>query len=313
MWTQNMLIEDNLIEGTGWQRMELSWEAGGIKVHQARNALFRRNVIRHTIGCDSIWMDVDNYNCRLTQNVLIDGINSREHIFMECGRDEETLIDNNIIWNVEGRYDRSQIKTVMGSAPWYRDVQEEIANGYGIYGEGTDRLRIVNNLIGKCNNSGYFCKVVAFRINKRGGTARENHFYNNVFYDCKEAAIKMANNHNYAEGNAYVKMPPMGGYLRILYPAPTMCLDLDAWQEFGGYDGKGGYDKTGVAGDLFDIDIDSAKLEMTVTMKAKVADISADEKTPTDFTGAEATGKRLPGPFAALKDGTMTIHIDPRK
>lgn len=33
LFAQHMLIEDNLIEGTGWQKMELSWEAGGIKLH----------------------------------------------------------------------------------------------------------------------------------------------------------------------------------------------------------------------------------------------------------------------------------------
>jgi hypothetical protein len=258
-------------------------------------------------------MDMHNYNCRLTGNVLIDGIDSREHIFMECGRDEETLIDNNIIWNVEGRYDKSLIKEVQGSAPWYRDVQEEIANGYGIYGEGTDRLRIVNNLIGRCNNSGYFCKVVAFRIGGRGGTARENHFYNNVFYDCKEAAIKLANNHNYAEGNAYVKMPPQGGYLRIIYPAPTMCLDLAAWQEFGGYEGRGGFDKTGLAAEVLDIDIDSAALQMSITVREGLHEVASDEKTPSDFAGAKTPAQRLPGPFTGLKTGTQTFSIDLRK
>ena len=38
MWVSGMLIEDNLIEGTGWQRMELSWEAGGIKLHNSVNS-----------------------------------------------------------------------------------------------------------------------------------------------------------------------------------------------------------------------------------------------------------------------------------
>jgi hypothetical protein len=43
------------------------------------------------------------------------------------------------------------------------------------YLEGTDRLRIVNNLIGKCKKAGYFAKVVAFWVcPKRGGTSREN-------------------------------------------------------------------------------------------------------------------------------------------
>jgi hypothetical protein len=120
LFVKNMLIEDNLIEGTGWQRMELSWEAGGIKVHNAVNSLIRRNVIRECYGCDALWMDVANENCRITQNLFVDGIDSREHIFIECSRDRENLIDNNIIWNVEGRYDRKSVP----AEPGYRLVQD---------------------------------------------------------------------------------------------------------------------------------------------------------------------------------------------
>ncbi|MBN2385825.1 MAG: right-handed parallel beta-helix repeat-containing protein, partial [Anaerolineales bacterium] len=76
MFVRNMLIEDNSIVGTGWQRMELSWEAGGIKVHNAVDSLIRRNVFKECIGCDALWMDVGNENCRVTSNLFIDGIDS---------------------------------------------------------------------------------------------------------------------------------------------------------------------------------------------------------------------------------------------
>jgi hypothetical protein len=307
MGTTGLLVEDCLIYGTGWQRMELSWEAGGIKVHNAIDALFRGNIIAHTIGCDSLWMDVGNYNCRVTGNLFIDGIESREHIFMECNRDREAMIDNNIIWNVEGRYDRSKIKMTSGSAPWYRDVQEEIANGYGIYGEGTDRLRISNNLIGKCNDSGYFAKTVAFRLMGRGGTARLNKFYGNIFYECGEAAIKMTNPHNEAEGNAYARMPFTGGYLRVLYPAPSLVLDLPSWQEFCGFD------KEGCLCDM-EIGIDSETYLMTVELKGELPPVQADPKSNVDYFSAECTGaRRAAGPFSGLKPGKTVFSVDPRK
>ena len=307
MNTKNLLIEDNLIEGTGWQRMELSWEAGGIKVHNAENALFRRNVISKTIGCDSIWMDVENYNCRLTGNLLIDGIKSREHIFMECSRDRETMIDNNIIWNVEGRFDVNSIPKEQGSSGWYKDQQLSIENGYGIYAEGTDRLRIVNNLIGKCHDAGFFAKVVAFRMMRRGGTARECKFFNNLFYDCGSAAIKFPNPHNQAEGNAYAKMPRAGGYLRILQPAPTMCLDLDAWREFCGFD------INGCISDI-DIEIDSNKLEMKINLKTELPKINTDEKAKTDyFLNAVNDDLRIAGPLSCISPGKTVINIDPRR
>jgi hypothetical protein len=307
MGTRSLLVEDNRIDGTGWQRMELSWEAGAIKVHHAIDALFRRNIIAHTIGCDSIWMDVGNHNCRLTGNLLIDGIDSREHIFMECTRDRETMIDNNIIWSVAGRYDRGKVKTVSGSAPWYRDVQEEIANGYGIYGEGTDRLRICNNLIGECNNSGYYAKTVAFRLSGRGGTSRLNKFYNNIFYDCGEAAIKFPNPHNEAEGNVYAKMPATGGYLRVIYPAPSMCLDLAAWQEFCGFDKQGCIREMSIA-------IDVEKWEMTVELKEDLPTVPSDSKSNTDYwTQAVSGEKRVAGPFPKLGAGKTVLNIDPRR
>jgi len=303
---RNVLIEDNLIEGTGWQRMELSWEAGGIKFHHAKNCLIRRNVFRKCYGCDALWLDVGNDNNRITSNVFVDGIDSREHIFIECTRDVENLIDNNIIWNVEGRYDRSKVPEEPGSSGWYKSTELPYVNGYGIYLEGTDRLRIVNNLIGKCRKSGFFAKVVAFRLMpKRGGTSRDNKFFNNIFYDCGEAAIILPNQHNKLDGNAYGKMPP--GYLRVMYPEPEMCLDLETWQEFCGFDLNGCTFNA-------EININSDDLTMEVILKEDLPEIEADEKVCTDYFGNKVERKRIAGPFPGIKAGEKFVfNIDPRK
>lgn len=302
--TTNLLIEDNYIVGTGWQRMELSWEAGGIKLHHAVNALIRRNVIKQTYGCDSLWLDVGNRNCRITSNLFLDAIDSREHLFIECTRDGENLIDNNIIWNVEGRYDRSKVVEEKGSAGWYRTTEPLVKNGYGIYLEGTDRLRIVNNLIGRCHMAGFFAKVVAFRITNRGGTSRENKFYNNLFYDCGDAAIILPNEHNEVEGNAYAKMP--GGFLRVMYPEPEMCLDLPTWQEFLGFDLTGGvYD--------IEIDINSDDLTMEVKFKEEIPPLKQDEKVCTDYFGNVVEGERPAGPIADWQERKARFSIDPRR
>jgi hypothetical protein len=305
MFVKNMLIEDNLITGTGWQRMELSWEAGGIKLHNSVNSLIRRNIIRECYGCDALWLDVGNENNRITSNLFIDGIQSREHIFIECTRDAENLIDNNIIWNVEGRYDKNAIKEEPGSSGWYKTTETDVRNGYGIYLEGTDRLRMVNNLIGKCDKAGFFAKVVAFRLMiKRGGTSRENKFFNNLFYQCGEAAVILPNQHNQLEGNAYSKMP--GGYLRVMYPEPEMCLDLQAWQEFCGFD------MTGCVCDM-EIDINSRELTMDVTIHGKLPAIAADEKACTDYFGEKVEGLRAAGPFTGMESGKVRFNIDPRR
>ena len=319
-----LLIEDNLIQGTGWQKMELSWEAGGIKVHNCVDSVYRRNIFSKTIRCDALWMDCGNENNRITQNLFLDGLHAREAIFMECSRGGENLFDNNIIWNVEGRFNEADVKVTAGSASWYAMGEDgSIINGYGIYGEGTDYLRMSGNLIGKCRSAGYFQKTVAFRLSGRGGTARDAKFYGNIFYSCGEAAIKMPTDKNESEGNVFMKMP--SGFLRILYPAPTECLDLKTWREFHGFD------MTGAEAD-FDIDIDTDAYTMTIRKAApfngpqsrrrltgvqlhdpaELPKIKTDEKVKIDFFGNDAASERIAGPFAELYDG-MTVSIDPRK
>ena len=249
MFAERMLIEDNLIEGTGWQKMELSWEAGAIKLHNSVNGLIRDNVFRNTFRADHLWLDCGNENNRICGNLFLDGIEQREAIFIECTRDGINLIDHNIIWNVEGRFDPAKVPQEPGSSGWYKTREHDVINGCGVYGEGTDRLRIENNLIGKCRHSGYYLKPVGFRMHglERGGTSRDAKIYNNIFYDCGEAAIVFPTRDNEAEGNLYVRMN--GGYLRVMYPEPEVCLNLPAWQEFCGFDLKG---KNG----WFDIDLD---------------------------------------------------------
>ena len=252
LFAENMLIEDNLIEGTGWQKMELSWEAGGIKLHNSVNGLIRRNVFKNTLRADHLWLDCGNENNRITQNLFLNGIQQREAVFVECTKDGINLIDHNIIWNVEGRFDEAQVVAEPGSSGWYKVIETSIVNGYGIYAEGTDHLRIVGNLIGKCRSAGYFAKPVSFRMGdmERGGTSRDAHIVGNLFYDCGEAAIKLPTKDNDIEGNLYVKLT--GGYLRVMYPVPENCLHLPAWKEFFGFDQHG-------QEAWFDIEIDEEK------------------------------------------------------
>ena len=239
MFAERLLIEDNIIEGTGWQKMELSWEAGAIKLHNSVNGLIRRNIFRNTFRADHLWLDCGNENNRITGNLFLDGIEQREAIFIECTRDGINLIDNNIIWNVEGRFDPAKIPQEPGSSGWYKLRELDVVNGYGVYGEGTDRLHISHNLIGRCRHSGYYMKPVGFRMYgmDRGGTGRDAKIINNIFYDCGEAAIDFPTRDNTAEGNLYVRMN--GGYLRVMYPEPEVCLNLPAWKEFCGFDREG--------------------------------------------------------------------------
>lgn len=310
LFAQRMLIEDNLIRGTGWQRMELSWEAGAIKLHNSVNALIRRNVFRDTLRADHLWLDCGNENNRITGNLFLNGIEQREAIFIECTRDGVNVIDNNVIWNVEGRFDPAKVPVEPGSSGWYKLRENEAVNGYGVYAEGTDRLVIVNNLIGKCRHSGYYAKPVPFRMggSDRGGTSRRTRVENNIFYDCGEAAIVFPTLDNRAEGNLYVRMK--GGYLRVMYPEPEVCLNLPAWREFCGFDltGQNGW---------FDIEVgedgalraresadapvglpDQLKRLALVREPSRVAPVAALPESPADVQGVERGERALPGPRA---------------
>ena len=296
MFAEELLIEDNVIEGTGWQKMELSWEAGAIKLHNSVNGLIRHNVFRNTFSADHLWLDCGNENNRITGNLFINGIEQREAIFIECTRDGVNLIDNNIIWNVEGRFDPAKIPQEPGSSGWYKLREHDVINGYAVYGEGTDRLRIEHNLIGRCRHSGYYAKPVGFRMHgmERGGTSRDAKIFNNVFYDCGEAAIVFPTRDNQAEGNLYVRMN--GGYLRVMYPEPEICLNLPAWQEFCGMDLNG-------QNAWFDIDVDEETGEITVR-ESKDRPFGFGKQMerlkmiydPAQVKAAREKGAEMPGP-----------------
>lgn len=145
----------------------------------------------------------------------------------------------------------------------------------------------------------------------RGGTSVDAKLINNIFYHCEEAAIKMPTKANETEGNCYVKEE--GGYLRILYPQPPVCLHgQEAW---------------------FDVDVDTEKLTFTCKKAAKkpfafpgelekrnfvfepekTRSVDASALIQADFYGIEIeNGRCLPGPFAEL-DPNRIYDIDPRK
>jgi len=306
--------------------MELSWEAGGIKLHNSVNGLIRRNIFRNTYRADHLWLDCGNINNRITQNLFLDGIEQREAIFIECTREGINLIDNNIFWNVEGRFDPAKVPVRPGSTGWYRMVEDDIINGYAVYGEGTDRMQLVNNLIGKCRAYAYYAKPVAFRLTPgdRGGTSRDAKLLNNVIYHCGEGAVCFPTKDNSAEGNAYIRQAS-GGDLRIMYPAPEVCLDLKSWREFYGFD------LTGCEG-WFDIEVDTQKLTLTTKRcdmlppsfgpvpegrylysPEEMEAVKADERIDLDLTGHERRkGTAVAGPFTEWKMGEK-YSIDPRK
>ncbi len=315
LFAEHMLIEDNIIEGTGWQKMELSWEAGAIKLHNSINGLIRRNVFKNTYRADHLWLDCGNENTRICCNLFLNGIEQREAIFIECTKDGVNLIDNNIIWNVEGRFDPAQIPAEPGSSGWYKTIENDTVNGYGVYCEGTDRLIVAHNLIGKCRHSAYYAKPVSFRMGglERGGTSRKAKIFNNIIYDCGEAAIVFPTDDNEAEGNLYLCMK--GGYLRVMYPAPEVCLDLKSWREFCGFDKHGDDawfafevdDETGAVSVLQreDAPVNAPGPDRKVVLKREpeaVGKVDVPAYIYCDISGKKRDEVSLPGPFISWED-----------
>ena len=82
-----------------------------------------------------------------------------------------------------------------------------------------------------------------------------------------------------------------GGYLRVMYPEPEVCLNLPAWQEFCGFDRTG-------QNAWFDIGLDPETLALLCD-PAQVAPVAADPRTPADLRGVDRGDNALPGPLAA--------------
>lgn len=317
------LVEDNIIGRTGWQRMEYGWESGVLKFHGCRDSLFRRNIFREADGCDGLWLDCNNVNDRVTQNLFLNMQCPHGMVLMECNRLGEVLIDNNIFWNAKLYYDYNAPAKGNGtinidSSEWNEPFAMHVPVGDAIYGLGTDDMRIVNNLICNTDGYGYAQDVVRGRMaGGRGGVSRNSVVLNNVFYDCRSGAIRLPTHDNTFEGNYYSRMNQ--GFLVLAYPAPSAQLDLEGWQRFENMDKTGGYA-------AFKAIIDDEKLTLTLKTDRKrirwdsretvgyssMGRVAPDEKVKTDYFGNVLEGDRMPGPFNIDTD-EITFSIDPRK
>ena len=272
MGTSNALIEDNLIEWCGWADAERGWEAAGAKFHNARNLLFRRNVVRHMRHANAIWLDVGNANCRLTRNVFADVLSVSAAVHMEMTT-ETNQIDNNVIWNV---------RNAEPGTPGQRGCA-----GSGIFDNATDKLIVAQNLIGRCDTSGIFAIT---RPDRRGsGTGTGNTISNNIFAACGKSAIVFLNASNHADGNVYVGMPPR--FQAYGEGDAKQDVDLAGWRS------AYGWDKSSVVADA-QIDFDPDALQLTFASRQPLPAVSPVNQIEIDILGRDAGPTRAPGPLA---------------
>jgi hypothetical protein len=285
MGTADALIEDNLIEWCGWADAERGWEAAGAKFHNARNLLFRRNVVRHMRHANAVWFDVGNVNCRITRNVLADvlSVSAAVHIEMTTAANQ---IDDNIIWDV---------RNAEPGTPGQRGCA-----GSGIFDNATDKLIVAHNLIGRCDNAGIFAIT---RPDRRGsGTGTGNVVSNNIFAKCDKSGILFLNSGNQADGNVYVGMPDR--FQAFGEGDAKQYVDLAAWRQAHGWD-------TGSIVADAQIDFDPNSLELTIASRTPLPNVSAINHIDTDILGKETGETRVAGPLAD-PGAKRQWKVDPR-
>jgi hypothetical protein len=301
MAVQGTLIDSNLIEHVGYQDVELAWETGGIKLHATKNCLLRRNVIRHTIHAEAIWLDYENTNTRITGNVLGDNLETlRGGIYLEASHDPN-MIDNNIIW-----------KSTEGAGGGSYNMPGH--GGWGITVDGSDGTVIAHNLVGLSQDAAVKFRNIEGRIvSGRGGTTRGNKVLNNIFYRCGKS-IDLSNLDNFADGNLYTKdwggthdeTESVGRGLNWVPDAgATLRLDLESWRKYFGFDKNGAYADMSI-----EVDLDA--LTMTWSVSGAIPQAPVEKHFQRDLLGRTAGKVRKPGPLLQPPETQAKINIDPR-
>jgi len=285
MQTQNVLVEDNLIEWCGWADAERAWEAAAAKFHGARNMLFRRNVIRHIRHANGLWFDSNNSNCRVTENVFADILTVSAAIHMEMNRNYNE-IDDNLIWD---------IRNAEPGTPGQRGCA-----GSGIFIHATDCVLIAQNLIGRCDNSGVF---PVLRPERNGaGTGQENHITNNIFAACSNTAIVFVSSNNYSGGNVFVALPD--NCLGYFTTNSQQRLDLASWRQAHGWD-------TNSVTACIELDFNPDRLELKMNCDGPLPTVTLFNRINNDLLGKTTGDTRVPGPFADVSNQPVR-KIDPR-
>ncbi|MEO8598164.1 MAG: right-handed parallel beta-helix repeat-containing protein [Candidatus Solibacter sp.] len=277
---QDVLVEGNLFEWIGWQNAANMSESAAMKMHGARNVLFRNNVVRHVRYANGVWLDIQNINNRLSGNIFADipGRVNPHAIHVE-GSNDANLIDNNIFVKVRG----------------------------GVLIRDTNKLTIAHNLFLDCEDAGV-TSTSGLRnqpriISGHTNDGRDNRVYNNIFHNVGRAAIEFTNAYNQSDGNAFSRLT--GGFLRVLRPEPQEWLDLAYWRE------QHGWDKNGTMAPMeaaFDID----KLELTLVPERALSAVPVFDGIDTDLFRKSVGGTRAPGPFIDLGTGYRKRSVDPR-
>ena len=173
---KNGLVENNRIHHCGWQDVQRYWETGAIKLLLNRSTLVRRSIITDIQAAPGIWMDYNNINTRVTQNVLanIESVNGA--IFIEASQ-VPNIVDRNFVWNVEGS---------------------------GIYQHDCDELTVAHNFVAHCTKEAVEMRICQGRmVGGRLSTCKRNRVLNNIFIKARKG-VSFIDDDNLSDNNIFV-------------------------------------------------------------------------------------------------------------
>lgn len=230
-----VLVENNQFDRCVWHCADAIPETASLKLHHVRNGLVRHNIVCNQLyGNAAIWIDYENVNTRVCQNVLMNCHAEYGALFFEASH-ATNQVDNNVVFGVQG-----------GSNG---------GGGHGIYAHDCDPLIVAHNMIAHCTGTAICLRLgTPDRIVEgRGSTGRKLHVLHNLLTDCR-AAIVMPTPDCFSEGNLFGTFREEAP-LRIEQPAEF--LDLNAWRLLYGWDLQGDYAN-------IQVKIDADKLELSL-------------------------------------------------
>lgn len=268
------LVEDNLIEFIGTLNLERIWEAAGLKFHTCNGVLIRRNVLRHIKWATGIWLDYLVSNCRISRNILANIGGYSGGIYMEVCQ-ARNRADGNIVWDVHG-LENWKTPPALSTPPGINFCTGEygladhnfvakVSNGPGVITSLNQAPRIVQGRVGLCRRHGV---------------------YNNWILHCARRVELGRIDENSCDGNIYDSASDQESF-HVPYPAPAVRANLQAWQEFFGFD---------VHGRQIAVQAEFDPDELTLQMKM---DGQWPELKAVPQEGAAGDEYPLPGPFTA--------------
>jgi hypothetical protein len=294
---QQMLIEDNIITHCGMLRVRDHYETAAVKLHRVTGSLIRRNVFLRNRNSAALWLDGENTNTRVTQNLFYNTQDTGFGSFFSEINDGPILFDNNIIFDSSGK---------------------------GVCVHDAGHLSVLQNLIaGQNGHAIHMQKGSPGRFGNGRIFQDEHRVFGNILADV-EKYIHLPNRTSSSDGNLFggPNLPP-----RRDYKTPFL-IDLPEEKEFSLAQWREtGFDTNSIELQLT-VSFDDKTFELRV--KGPAGATLPSVNTPTaqriapmtnmtevlqeDFLGNKRDTTRLElGPIIGLPLDGAPVRVDPRR